>query len=121
MSNARMNALAATTDESLAIDRINAALRGPATEIFRQVIPDLRARTRRDAYEHIMNNPGLAAACFQEFRAKPELFQSLMVGPDSSPVTRDDQTLSCGKTLAQVITLVVRAVAKRYFRARLGF
>jgi hypothetical protein len=120
MGPAGMTALAATDEDAKAIGRINGALRGPATEIFQTLIPDLRARTRRDAYERIMNSPHMAATCFREFRARPELFQTLMVGPDAAPVTNDDQVLSCGRTLAQVITLVVRAVAKRYFRARLA-
>jgi hypothetical protein len=115
-----MTALALSDDDSKAIGRINGALRGPATEIFQQLIPDLRAHTRRDAYERIMNNPHLAATCFREFRARRDLFQPLLVGPDATPVSNDDEVLSCGRTLAQVVALVVRAIAKRYFRARLG-
>jgi hypothetical protein len=115
-----MTAVAANDEDSQAISRINGVLRGPATEVFQQLIPDLRARTRRDAYERIMSSPSVAALCFREFRAKPELFEKLVVGPDAAPITTDDQPLSCGKTLAQVVTLVVRAIAKRHFRTRLG-
>ncbi len=114
-----MTALAAADEDTRAIGRINGALRGPVTDVFRQLIPDLRARTRRDAYERIMNSPHMAATCFHEFRARPELFRTLVVGPNAAPVTSDDQMLSCGRTLAQVIALVVRAIAKRHFRARL--
>lgn len=119
MGFAGMTAFAATDEDTRAIGRINGALRGPVTDIFRELVPDLRARTRRDAYERIMNSPHMTATCFREFRAKPELFRSVMIGPDATPVSSDDQMLSCGRTLAQVIALIVRAVAKRYFRARL--
>ncbi|PKU21588.1 hypothetical protein CWS72_25880, partial [Telmatospirillum siberiense] len=116
---AGMTARAATDENTRTIGRINGVLRGPVTDVFRQLVPDLRARTRRDAYERIMSSPAVAATCFREFRTKPELFQGLMIGPDAHPVTSDEQMLSCGRTLGQVVTLVVRAVAKRHFRTRL--
>lgn len=115
-----MSALAIADDTDKAINRVNGALRGPVTELFQDLIPQLRACTRKEAYERIMNNPRLAATCFREFRERPDLFRTLMIGPELQPVTSDDQPLSCGRTLAEVITLIVRAIAKRYFRSRLG-
>lgn len=115
-----MSAIAAADDNAKVMSRINGTLRGPVTEIFQDLIPQLRPCTRREAYERIMNNPRLAATCFREFRAQPQLFKTLMVSPEQQPVTSDDQPLSCGRTLAQIIALVVRAIAKRYFRAKLG-
>ncbi len=106
--------------ESDSMARIKAALRGPVTEICQDIMPQLRAYTRREAYEQIMANPELTARCFVEFRRRPELFQPVLLGPDARPVANDDQPLSCGRTLTQVISLIVRAVAKRYFRARLN-
>jgi len=41
-------------------------------------------------------------------------------GPESQPVANDDEPLSCGRTLAQVVALVVQAVAKRHFRAKMS-
>jgi hypothetical protein len=108
-------------DESEAISRINGALRGPVTEVLQDLVPELRMTTRRDAYERIMNNPPLAAQCFREFRSKPDRFRFILTTDESTPVTSDEQVLPCGRTLAQVVSLVVRAVAKRHFRARLGF
>jgi hypothetical protein len=116
-----MLATTANTEEDDAIERINAVLKGPVTETLQAIVPELRAWTRREAYEQIMNSPQLAAHCFQEFRSKPECFEAFLVGPDDQPVGNDEDSLSCGRTLAQVIALVVRAVAKRHFRARLGF
>jgi hypothetical protein len=102
------------------LERINSVLRGPVTDTLQKLIPALQAYHRREAYEHIMNNPHLAASCFKEFRKHPESFQSIVFGADGLPITADDQPLSCGRTLAQVIALIVRAIAKRYFRAQLN-
>jgi hypothetical protein len=116
-----MSGAAATMDDNEAISRINGVLRGPVTEVLQDLVPELRMTTRRDAYERIMNNPPLAAQCFHQFRTKPDRFRFLLTAEDSVPVESDEQVLSCGRTLAQVIALVVRAVAKRHFRHRLGF
>ncbi|MDR3439484.1 hypothetical protein [Telmatospirillum sp.] len=116
-----MSGRAVSAEDNEAIGRINGTLRGPVTEILQDLVPELRASTRRGAYERIMNDPHLAARCFREFRAQPERFRYVLTGADDTPVTSDEQKLSCGRSLAQVIALVVRAVAKRHFRARLGF
>jgi hypothetical protein len=111
------NAQAVGNQEDLA--QINYALRGPVTDIFRRLIPDLRDATRPEAWERMMNNPELASRCFQEFRRRPDLFEEVLRGPNRQPVTTDDQPLSCGRTLAQIIAMIVRAIAKRYFQAKL--
>ncbi|MTJ79709.1 MAG: hypothetical protein F8N37_01620 [Telmatospirillum sp.] len=108
-------------DDKDAIGRINSVLRGPVTELLQGAIPELRMARRRDAYERIMNDPVLVEQCFQEFRKDPDRFRAVLIGAETAMITSDDQVLSCGRSLTEVITLIVRAVAKRHFRARLGF
>jgi hypothetical protein len=100
------------------VRRIGGVLRGPVIDICQSLIPELRTYSRREAYERVMDTPRLAALCFAEFRQNPEPFQPLLVGPNGI-VIGDDQPLACGKTLADIIALIVRAVAKRHFRTRL--
>ena len=44
----------------------------------------------------------------------------MVTDAQARPVKADDGVLRCGRTLADVIALVVRAAARRYFRTRLG-
>ncbi|HLN23475.1 MAG TPA: hypothetical protein VK558_05770 [Patescibacteria group bacterium] len=54
------------------------------------------------------------------FRKRPELFEKIVIGPKAKPITGDTDQLICGRTLEEVVALVVRAIAKRHFRARLA-
>ena len=105
-------------DEAGAVRLVRDSLQGPVIDILRDNIPGLKGLSRSEAYERIMNNPALADRCFKFFRSSPEAFRRLMIGSNARPVHNDDHPLTCGRSLNQVITLIVRAIAKRHFRAR---
>ena len=73
-----------------------------------------------NVYETVMNDTETLASCFALFRSKPELFAASVVGPNRQPVTDDGGLLSCGRTLGDAVALIVRAAARRHFRAKLG-
>jgi hypothetical protein len=102
------------------VDQINAALKGSVIDCLRQFIPSLCAYTNEEAFNLILSSPEMTQRSFRAFRDHPDAFAGVMRTMDDQPVTRDDETLSCGRTLAQVVSLVVQAVAKRYFRAKLS-
>lgn len=102
------------------LQQINETLRGPVIDLLTQQVPAFALMSPARIYEAIMDSPELADGCFKIFRKKQELFADLLVGTDGQPVTRDTQMLRCGRSLAEVVTLIVRAVAKRYFRAHVG-
>jgi hypothetical protein len=62
----------------------------------------------------------MTARSFRAFHDNPQAFADLLRGPGDQPIGNDNEPLSCGRTLADVVSLIVRAVAKRYFRAKLG-
>jgi hypothetical protein len=101
------------------IDAINHGLRGPVIDIIKRCVPEFRGFTREELFERIMNTPELAALCFKIFRANPSHFEAVLIGPDGKAIVNDNEPLSCGRTLAEVIAMVVRAVARRYMRATL--
>jgi hypothetical protein len=101
------------------IGQINATLQGPVTEILMVNIPAFANRTRDQVYELVMNSPEIGDACFKLFRSKPELFAEVLKGPDGTPVANDGGLLSCGRTVAQVIALIVKNMTRRYFRNKL--
>jgi len=102
------------------IGRVNDVLRGPVIDVFRDNVPGLHGLSREHAFDMIMNNPELADCCFKLFRKHPELFEKIVIGPNAKPITSDTDELICGRTLEEVVALVVRAIAKRHFRARLA-
>ncbi len=103
-----------------AIGRVNDILRGPVIDIFLEHVPAFRRLTREQAFDIIMNNPVLTDECLKLFRKKPQLFDNILVDARGRPVGGEDQTLACGRSLADVVALIVRAVAKRHFHARLA-
>jgi hypothetical protein len=82
-------------------------------------IPAFARMTSGQVYELVMNSPEIGDACFKLFRSKPELFMDVLKGPDGTPVANDGGLLSCGRTVAQVITLIVKNMTRRYFRDKL--
>ncbi len=102
------------------IDRVNDTLRGPVVDIFLTHVPAFQGLTRQQAFDTIMNNPALAEECFKLFRKMPQLFDKIVVDINGRTVGHEDQRLACGRTLADVIALIVRAVAKRHFYTRLA-
>ena len=103
-----------------AIESIRLSLRTDVVDVLRTEISTLRSLPRNTAYETIMNQPTVLDACFRLMREKPQLFKQFANDQASPPVALDETMLQCGRSMGDVITLVVRAAARRYFRARLG-
>ncbi|HMA50927.1 MAG TPA: hypothetical protein VKP60_14305 [Magnetospirillaceae bacterium] len=102
------------------VDQINAALKGTVIDTLRLFIPSLAPYTNEEAFNVILNSPEMTQRSFRAFRDHPDAFADLLRGPENQPVFAENEPLSCGRTLAQVVALVVQAVAKRYFRAKLS-
>ncbi|OAN53154.1 hypothetical protein A6A04_14455 [Paramagnetospirillum marisnigri] len=109
----------AMTDTATAVFRINGTLQGPVVDILGQFLPELKALPREQAYDRTLDDLGLLARCFEIFRSERARFRQVVVDERRRPVTEDNVPLSCGRTLAEVIAMVVRTAAKRYFRRTL--
>ena len=103
------------------IEAIRTALEGPVIDVFRREIPELKHLPRAAAYDAVMNDPKMLDRCFRMFRSHPDLFAEVVIDRGRLPVTYDGAVLSCGRTLAEAVALVVRASARRYFKAKLDF
>ena len=101
------------------VDLINETLRGSVVDILRLFLPELAPYSNEEAFNVILNSPEMARRSFGAFREHPDAFAGVLRGPENQLVAADDEPLSCGRTLSQVVALVVQAVAKRYFRAKL--
>jgi hypothetical protein len=98
------------------IEGVRQSLKTDVIGIIQSEVSALASMSRDDAYDRVMNNPELLDGCFRLFRSKPDLFSKTIVDRDGKPATQDNALLVCGRTLADAITLIVRAAAKRYFR-----
>jgi len=107
------------TEQRQAKLALEATLKTDITDIFTQIVPELRSLPRDAAYDRIVGTPQLLASCFQIFRMNPQLFSGLLVDRKRREVRDPDVPLSCGTTLNQTIAFVVRACAWRYFRRKL--
>ncbi|MBI5163824.1 MAG: hypothetical protein HY985_07970 [Magnetospirillum sp.] len=110
----------ADIDAATAIRRVNDTLQGPVIDVLAQLVPEIRAMPRQEAYERTLDDLDLLSRCFQTFRRERENFRFIVVDQRHRPVADDTAALSCGRTLQQVIAMVVRTCAKRYFRRRLS-
>jgi hypothetical protein len=110
----------AMTDTATAVFRINGTLQGPVVDILGQFLPELKALPREQAYDRTLDDLDLLSRCFQIFRKERPRFRYVLVDERRRPVSEDNVPLSCGRTLAEVIAMVVRTAAKRYFRRKLS-
>jgi hypothetical protein len=109
----------AREDHNGVVRRINATLQGPVLEVLGDMVPELRRLPRRNALEAVLDDIDLLHRCFLAFRTNPERFRHLLVNRHKVAVEDADALLECGRSLDQVIAMVVRTAAKRHFRRRL--
>ncbi|CAA7626906.1 conserved hypothetical protein [Candidatus Terasakiella magnetica] len=108
-----------TTSNATIIHRINITLEGPVADVMAQLVPDLKKLPRRGVLEHILDDPELLDRCFKAFHANTDRFRELLVDQHNVPVEDANALLACGRSLEDVVAMVVRTCAKRHFRKRL--
>ncbi len=101
------------------VHEINAVLQGAVVDVLAELVPEVRMLPRRSALESILDDVVLLERCFAAFRANPERFRHLLVDRKRVPVKTADDLLRCGRSLDEVVAMVVRTAAKRHFRRRL--
>lgn len=101
------------------VRRINLTLEGPVAEVMAQLVPELKKLPRRGVLEHVLDDAELLDRCFKAFRANTDRFHALLVDQHGVSVEEADALLACGRSLDDVVAMVVRTHAKRHFRKRL--
>jgi hypothetical protein len=102
------------------VETVRTVLRRDIADILREHLPSLAMVPREKVYDRVMDDPNLLHQGFQLFRSQPELFKNVVITPERLFPTADGDTLWCGRTLSDIIALVVRASARRYFKKRLS-
>lgn len=101
---------------------VNRALAGPVMVKMAELVPDLAWVPKGRELETALRDCDLLHRCFVAFRIHRAAFRPLLLDAGNRPVENDNTPLVCGRTVNQVIAMIVRSAAKRHFRARLdGF
>ena len=116
-----MNAIAIADmmDGGSAVRRVRSTLSGPVLGILREMMPELSSVSADGAYDRVMGSIYLLTRSFKAFRERRDRFAHLLVDGGGQVVADDRTPLSCGRTLEQVVAMVVRTAARRYFRQHL--
>jgi len=101
------------------VHQINTALEGAVADVLAQLVPELRDLPRRRVLESIFDDIALLERCFNAFRDNPERFHHMLVDQHKVPIKTADELLRCGRSLDDVVAMVVRTAAKRHFRRNL--
>jgi hypothetical protein len=100
-------------------DALNRTLAGPVMAKLAQMVPDLAWAPRGRELETVLRDCDLLHRCFIAFRTHRASFRPVLVDGRGRPVDNDNAPLACGRTVNQVIAMIVRSAAKRHFHARL--
>lgn len=108
------------SDHNETVRKITETLKGPVAETFRRLVPSLRAMKAADFYDTVMGNPDLLHGCLLIFRRKTEEFADLLVDAQGRRVNDEFVSLKCGRSVHDIIGMIVRTHAKKHFRTVLG-
>lgn len=107
-------------DSAIATRQVRAALRGPVMKTLAEGIPEVRNMPGIVAYDKVMGDIALLEQCFTYFRASRDKFTAILVDDQQRQVNDDSAKLFCGRTLNEIVAMIVRSAAFRYFSKRLG-
>lgn len=96
--------------------RIIATLKGPVAETLRKLIPTLAPL--EDPYRTVMESPELLYGCLLVFRKQRGKFAEFLVDAEGRPVTDDTTPLSCGRSVEDIVGMIVRSGARAYAQKR---
>lgn len=107
-------------DHNSAVRQIGDALKGPVAVIFRKLIPALSDLSGQEFYDAVMASSDLLHGCLLIFRKRRDAFAELLVDARGRPVNDDFVALRCGRSVHDIIAMIVRTHAKQHFRTSLG-
>ncbi|MBF0304411.1 MAG: hypothetical protein HQL41_01990 [Alphaproteobacteria bacterium] len=93
-------------------------LKGPVAQRFAELLPGLGAKG--DPYKTAMATPDILFSCAQVFRAKREAFAEFLVDAEGNPVTDDETRLACGRSVTEIVGMVVRTGMRSFAEGHFG-
>jgi len=110
----------ATSDnpDAQARREISQTLKGPVADMFRKLLPPLASVP--DAYKAVMESPELLDGCFKVFRLKRDSFAEFLIDAEGNIVADDATRLKCGRSVDEVIGMVVRTGMRSFAENHFG-
>lgn len=107
-------------DHNKAVKNITEALKGPVADVFRGLIPAFQEMKGDSFYDAVIESPDMLHGCLLIFRKCRDAFSHLLVDAKGREVGDDFVRLRCGRSVHDIIAMIVRTHAKRHFRDSLG-
>lgn len=108
------------SEHRAAVRFINQTLKGPAAAALIDLDPALASIGQERFYDTVMDDSSLLEGCLRVFRQNPQRFRDLLVDGQGRPVNDERVPLRCGRSLQDIVAMIVRTHAKRHFRSALG-
>lgn len=107
-------------DHNAAVRQITDALKGPVAAVFRDLIPAFGDMDGEEFYDTVLASSELLHGLIQIFQKRRDAFAHLLVDAQGRPVGDDFVRLRCGRSVHDIISMIVRTHAKKHFRKTLG-
>lgn len=107
-------------DHNKAVRLITETLKGPVAAVYRSLVPTFGDLKGDDFYDSVLASPDLLHGCLLIFRKRRDAFAHLLVDDKGRAVNDDFVRLKCGRTVHDIIAMIVRTHAKKQFHAHLG-
>lgn len=103
-----------------AVRIINDTLKGRVAEVFRSLVPAFAGTSGEEFYDIVMSNAEMLHGCIAIFERNRQAFRNLLVDARGRPVNDDFVALRCGRSVHDIVAMIVRTHAKRHFKTALG-
>lgn len=102
------------------VRQITDTLKGPVAAIYRTLVPALSELSGQQFYDTVIASSDLLHGCLLIFRKRRDAFADILVDSKGRVVNDDFVHLRCGRSVHDIIAMIVRTHAKQHFRASLG-
>ena len=96
--------------------KVTSTLKGPVWIVFTELVPEFRGVDGERFYDLVMSNSELLYACFALFRRFRSKFKKILSDKKGRTINDDFVPLPCGRTVHEIVAMIVRSHAKMHFR-----
>lgn len=107
-------------DHNAAVRQITETLKGPVAAVYRDLIPAFGDMDGGEFYDAVLASSDMLHGLILIFHKRRDAFSHLLVDAQGRPVGDDFVRLRCGRSVHDIISMIVRTHAKKHFRASLG-
>lgn len=107
-------------EHNAAVRQITDALKGPVAAVFRSLVPAFGDIGGDEFYDSVLSSSEMLHGLMLIFHKRRDAFAHLLVDAQGRPVHDDFVRLKCGRSVHDIVSMIVRTHAKKHFRATLG-